>query len=103
MRKCNTPKDTPTGFDIIDKKKHHQEQLEKWKNSTKTMKERKPHREINTNTKTITRGDQVISHSRTGNNRATHVAVMNQEPSPQCLFCAVNLTIDLTTVSRDFI
>jgi ADP-ribosylglycohydrolase len=97
MRKCNTPKDTPTRLDRMDKKKHHQEQLEKWKNSTTTMKERKPHREINTNTKTITRCEQVIRSSAVHVLETTelpYAAVINKEPRSECSFCAVNLTID---------
>jgi hypothetical protein len=46
---------SPTGLDGMDKKKHEQEQQEKWENSTTTMKERKPHNIMNTNTKTMTR------------------------------------------------
>jgi ubiquitin-protein ligase len=60
--------------------------------STTTMKEYKPHHKMNTNTKTMTRREQVvISRLRTGYTRATYSAVMDKEPSP---FCSVNLTID---------
>jgi endo-beta-N-acetylglucosaminidase D len=46
------------------KEKHEQE---KWENSTTTMKERKPHHIMNTNTKKMTRREQVvISCLRTG-------------------------------------
>jgi hypothetical protein len=41
------------------KEKHEQEQQEKWENSTTTMKERKPHHIMNTNTKTMTRREQL--------------------------------------------
>jgi hypothetical protein len=59
------------------------------------MKERKPHHIMNTNTKTMTRREQVvISRLRTGYTRATHSAVMDKESSPECSFCAVNLTTD---------
>jgi hypothetical protein len=50
------------------------------------MKGRKPHQIMNTKTKTMTR--------RTGYTRATYSAVMDKEPSPECPFCAVNLTTD---------
>jgi hypothetical protein len=77
------------------KEKHEQEQQEKWENSTTTMKERKPHHIMNTNTKTLTRREQVfISRLRTGYTRATHSAVIDKEPSPECPFCAENLTTD---------
>jgi hypothetical protein len=77
------------------KEKHEQEQQEKWENSTTTMKERKPHHIMNTNTITMTRHEQVaISRLRTGYTRATHSAVMDKYPSPECPFCAVNLTTD---------
>jgi hypothetical protein len=36
----------------------------------------------------------VISRLRAGYTRATHSAVMDKEPSPECLICAVNLTTD---------
>jgi hypothetical protein len=63
------------------KEKHEQEQQEKWENSTTT--------------KTMNRRVQiVISRLRTGYSRATHSAVMDKEPSPECPFCAVNLTTD---------
>jgi hypothetical protein len=63
------------------KEKHEQEQQEKWENSTTTMKERKPHHTMNTNTKTMTRREQVvISRLRSGYTRATHSAVMDKEP-----------------------
>jgi hypothetical protein len=83
--------------DLIEwiKEKHEQDQQEKWKNSTTTMKERKPHHIMNTNTKTMTRREQVvIRRLRTGYTRATYSAVMDKEPSPECPFCAVNLTTD---------
>jgi hypothetical protein len=54
------------------KEKHEQEQQEKWENST--MKERKPHHKMNTNTKTMTKHEQVVI-SRL---RATHSAVMDK-------------------------
>jgi hypothetical protein len=77
------------------KEKHEQEQQENWENSTTTMKERKPHHIMNTKTKTMTRREQVvISRLRTGYTRATHSAVMDKEPSPECPFCALNLTTD---------
>jgi hypothetical protein len=77
------------------KEKHEQEQQKKWENSTTNMKERKPHHIMNTNTKTMTRREQVvISRLRTGYTRATDSAVMDKEPSPECPFFAVNLTID---------
>jgi hypothetical protein len=63
------------------KEKREQEQQEKWKNSTTTMKERKPHHIMNTNT-------------RYGYAKGTHSAVMDKEPSPESPFCAVNLTTD---------
>jgi hypothetical protein len=66
---------------------------EKWENSTTTMKERKPHHIMNTNTKTMTRREQVvINRLRTRYTRATHSPVMDKEPSPECLIVAVNLT-----------
>jgi hypothetical protein len=66
------------------KEKHEQEQQEKWENSTTTLKERKPHHIMNTNTKTMTRREQfVISRLRTGNTRASHPAVMYKDPSPE--------------------
>jgi hypothetical protein len=64
------------------KEKHEQE---KWENSTTIIKECKPHHIMNTNTKTM------ISRLSTG---YTHSAVMLKEPSPECPFCAVNLTTD---------
>jgi hypothetical protein len=77
------------------KEKHEQEQQEKWENSTTTMKERKPHHIMNPNTKTMTRREHVvISRLPIGYTRASHCAVMDKEPSPECLFCAVNLTTD---------
>jgi hypothetical protein len=77
------------------KEKHEQEQQEKWENSTTTMKERKPHHIMNTNTKTMARREQVgISLLRIVYTRATHSAVMDKEPSPECPFCAVNLITD---------
>jgi hypothetical protein len=79
------------------KKKNEQDQLEKWENSTTTMKEHKPHHIMNTNTKTMTRREQVvISRVRTGYTRVTHSALMDKEPSPECPFCAVNLTSNHT-------
>jgi hypothetical protein len=63
----------------MDKKKHEQKQQEKWENSTTTMKGRKAHHIMNTNTKTMTRREQVvISRLRTGYTRATHSAVMDK-------------------------
>jgi hypothetical protein len=59
------------------KEKYEQEQQEKWENSTTTMKERKPHYIMNTNTKTMTRREQVvISRLRTEYTRANHSAVI---------------------------
>jgi hypothetical protein len=58
------------------------------------MKERKPHHKMNTNTKPMTRREVVISRLRTGYTRATHSAVMDKELSPECPFCAVNITTD---------
>jgi ribosomal protein L31E len=56
---------------------------------TTTMIERKLHKKMNTNTKTMARCEQVvISRLHTVYTRATHSAVMDKEPS------AVNLTID---------
>jgi hypothetical protein len=85
-------------FDVLSiklKEKHEQKQQEKWENSTTAMKERKPHHIMNTDTKTMTRREQVvISRLRTGYTRATHSAVMDKEPSRECPFCAVNLTTD---------
>jgi hypothetical protein len=47
------------------------------------------------NTKTMTRREQiVISRLRTGYTRATYSAVIDKEASPECSFCAVNLTTD---------
>jgi hypothetical protein len=77
------------------KEKHEQEQQEKRENSTTTMKERKIHHIMNKNTKTMTRREQVvISRLRTGYTRPTHSTMMDKEPSPECPFCAVNLTTD---------
>jgi hypothetical protein len=79
------------------KEKHEQKQQEKWKNSTTTKKERKPHHIMNTNTKTMTRREQVVvSRLSTGPGytRTTNSAVMDKEPSPECFFCAVNLTTE---------
>jgi hypothetical protein len=57
------------------------------------MKERKPHHKINTNTKTMTRREQVvISRLLTGFTKATRSADISKEPSSECRFCAVNLT-----------
>jgi hypothetical protein len=42
------------------KEKHGQKQHEKWENSTTTLKERNPHHIMNTNTKTMTRREQVV-------------------------------------------
>jgi hypothetical protein len=68
----------------MDKKIHEQEQQEKWENSTTTMKERKPHHIMNTNTKTMPRRKQVvISRLRTGYTKAHSAAVMDKEPSPE--------------------
>jgi hypothetical protein len=48
------------------KKKYAQEQQEKWEKLATTMKERKPHHKMNTNTKSMTRREQVvISHKPT--------------------------------------
>jgi hypothetical protein len=59
------------------------------------MKERKLHIRSNRYIQTITRRDQdVISRLRTGYCRATHAAIMNREPRPECPFCEVPLTID---------
>jgi hypothetical protein len=44
------------------KQKHEQEQQEKWENSTKTMKECKPHHIMNTNTKTMTISHKPLTH-----------------------------------------
>jgi hypothetical protein len=44
----------------MNKNKYEQEQQEKWENSTANMKKRKPHHKMTTNTKTMTRGEQVI-------------------------------------------
>jgi hypothetical protein len=52
--------------------KQEQEQQEKWENSITTMKERKSHHIMNTNTKTMSRREQVvISWLHTGYTRAT--------------------------------
>jgi hypothetical protein len=48
----------PKDFIAWIKKKHEQEQQEKWENSTTTMKERNPHHIMNTNTKRMTRREQ---------------------------------------------
>jgi hypothetical protein len=77
------------------KEKHEQEQQEKWENSTTIMKEHKPHHIMNTNTNTMTRREQVvICRLRTGYTRATQSALVDKELSPECPFCAVNLTTD---------
>jgi hypothetical protein len=44
----------------MDGKKYEEEPQEKWENSTTTMKERKPHHKMNSNTKTMTRCDQLF-------------------------------------------
>jgi hypothetical protein len=63
------------------KEKHEQKQQEKWENSPTIMRERKPHHIMNTNTKTMTRREQVvIGRLRSGYFRATHSAVMDKEP-----------------------
>jgi hypothetical protein len=63
------------------------------KRKTRTRATRATRRIINTNTKTMTRREQVvISRLRTGYIRATHFAVMDKELSRECPFCAVNLT-----------
>jgi hypothetical protein len=88
---------SPTGLDTTAwiKEKHEQEQQEQWEISTTTIKERKPHHIMNTNSKMMTRRAQVvISRLRTGFSRATHSAMMDKEPSPECRFCAVNHTTD---------
>jgi hypothetical protein len=71
--------------------KHQEKQQEKWNNTTTEMKECKPHKD----TQTMTRMNQVvISRFRGGYCRATHAAIMNHEPRPECPFCGVPLTID---------
>jgi hypothetical protein len=66
------------------KEKREQKQQEKWENSTTTMKERKSHHIMITNTKTMNRREQVvISRLRTGYTRATHSALMEKEPIPE--------------------
>jgi hypothetical protein len=63
------------------KEKHEQEQQEKWENLTTTIKERKKHHIMNTNTKTMTIREQVvISRLRTGYTRAIHSTVMANTP-----------------------
>jgi hypothetical protein len=65
------------------KEKHEQEQQEKWENSTTTIKERKKHHIINTNTKTMTIREQVvISRLRTVYTRATHSTVDGEITQP---------------------
>jgi hypothetical protein len=59
------------------------------------MKDRKPHIRNNSDTQAMTRGDQVvINRLRTSYCRATHAAIMNREPTPECPFCGGPLTID---------
>jgi hypothetical protein len=59
------------------------------------MKERKPHHKMNTNTKMMTRREQVaISRLHTGYTSATHSAVLDKKLSLECLCCAGNLVID---------
>jgi hypothetical protein len=53
-----------------------------------------PHNEHKYQNDDQTREQVVISRLRTGYTRATHSAVMNKEPSRECLFCSVNLTTD---------
>jgi hypothetical protein len=63
----HTEKYPPQDLIAWIKEKHEQEQQEKWENSTTTMKERKSHHIMNTNTKTMTRPEQVgISRLRNG-------------------------------------
>jgi hypothetical protein len=60
-----------------------------------TIKERKPFFEMNTDTKTMNRREQVaVSRLRTVYTRATHASVMNKDLSTGCLFCAVKITVD---------
>jgi hypothetical protein len=85
----------PPGLDNMDKRKTRTRTTRKWENSITAMKECKPDHITNTNTKTMTRREQVvISRLRTDYTRATHSTVMNKERSPECRFCAVNLTTD---------
>jgi hypothetical protein len=56
----HTETNPPQDLKAWIKEKHEQEQKEKWDNSTTTMKERKPHHIMNTNTKTMTKREQVV-------------------------------------------
>jgi hypothetical protein len=72
------------------REKYEQKQQEKWENSTTTMKERKPHHKMNTNAKTMTKREVVISRLRSRYNRATHSALKDKELSSKCPLCTEN-------------
>jgi hypothetical protein len=81
----STQKHPPKDFTKWIEQKYQRQQQEKWKNTTTEMKERKPHIRSNRETRPMTRKDQVvISWLRTGYCRATHAAIMNPEPRPEC-------------------
>jgi hypothetical protein len=68
--------------DLMDKRKTRTRTTRKWENSPRTMKKRKPHHIMNTNTKTMTRREQVVmSRLRTGYTRVTHSVVMDKPTS----------------------
>jgi hypothetical protein len=59
------------------------------------MTEGKPFFEKNKNTITMNRREQVVvSRQRTGYTRATYASVMNKDPSTDCPFCAVKITVE---------
>jgi ribonucleotide monophosphatase NagD (HAD superfamily) len=58
------------------KGKHEQEQQEKWENSTTTMKERKLHQIMRTNTKTMTSTD--IWHCKETETKRLHIDITKE-------------------------
>jgi hypothetical protein len=74
----------------VDRTETSRRATSKWNNTTTEMKDRKPHIRSIKDTQKMTRRDQVlISRLRTGYCRATHGAIMNREPRPECPFCGV--------------
>jgi ribosomal protein L13 len=75
--------------------KHQEEQQEKWNNTKREMKKRKPNIRSNRNIQTMTTKDEVvISRLITAYYRATQATIMSREPRPECSLCGVPLTIN---------
>jgi hypothetical protein len=89
---------SPTGLDSMDKRKTHTRTIRKTGKLDHNHERAHitPHNEPKHHNDDQTRAEVVISRLRTEYTRATHSAVMDKEPRPECPFCALNITTQTT-------